>query len=206
MVDEKALLRAICDAPSDDAPRLVYADLLDETGGPAEAGRAEFIRTQIRLAGSPLDPRTAQVFEQRAWQLLHDHNPTWLGPMGVKLWGVTYRRGFLDVARTRSDLLLENAEWFALQSIQELDVELVPPAWTLFLTALRRTTGASTDAELLRAWQTLVSGDPRPVLIAAGGAPAALARHALVERVPHLRLGVNWQLLSARFQRAFRAL
>ena len=43
-------LRAICAAPDDDAPRLVFADYLDETGDPE---RAEFIRLQIQFARTP---------------------------------------------------------------------------------------------------------------------------------------------------------
>lgn len=48
MSDKDALLAAIIREPAEDAPRLVYADLLDEAG---EAERAEFIRVQIELAG-----------------------------------------------------------------------------------------------------------------------------------------------------------
>lgn len=44
MTDE-ALLRGVLEAPSDDAPRLVYADWLEERG---EAERAEYIRSKIR--------------------------------------------------------------------------------------------------------------------------------------------------------------
>lgn len=44
--DGPALLRAILEAPADDAPRLVYADWLEENG---QTERAEFIRTQIEL-------------------------------------------------------------------------------------------------------------------------------------------------------------
>jgi uncharacterized protein (TIGR02996 family) len=43
----RALLNAILAAPDDDAPRLIYADWLDEHG---EAERAEFIRVQCELA------------------------------------------------------------------------------------------------------------------------------------------------------------
>lgn len=43
MTDGDALLRAILDEPADDAPRLVYADWLEENGQPE---RAEFIRVQ----------------------------------------------------------------------------------------------------------------------------------------------------------------
>ena len=44
MTDRDALLRAICANPEDDAPRLIYADWLDEHGDPLQA---EFIRLQI---------------------------------------------------------------------------------------------------------------------------------------------------------------
>jgi uncharacterized protein (TIGR02996 family) len=42
-----AFMAAICDAPADDGPRLVYADWLEERG---DTGRAEFIRVQCELA------------------------------------------------------------------------------------------------------------------------------------------------------------
>lgn len=45
--DADALLSAILAAPADDAPRLIFADWLDEHGEPE---RAEFIRCQIELA------------------------------------------------------------------------------------------------------------------------------------------------------------
>jgi uncharacterized protein (TIGR02996 family) len=46
MGDDAALLQAIREAPDDDAPRLVYADWLDEHGAPE---RAEFIRVCVEL-------------------------------------------------------------------------------------------------------------------------------------------------------------
>jgi uncharacterized protein (TIGR02996 family) len=50
--DGDNMLRAVLVAPEDDAPRLVYADWLDEHGEPE---RAEFIRVQIRLARWPVE-------------------------------------------------------------------------------------------------------------------------------------------------------
>jgi uncharacterized protein (TIGR02996 family) len=50
MSDHDALLLAILDAPDEDAPRLVYADFLQEAG---EEDRAAFIRDQIELAKTP---------------------------------------------------------------------------------------------------------------------------------------------------------
>lgn len=48
MNDKDAMIAAIIREPAEDAPRLAFADLLDEAG---EAERAEFIRVQIELAG-----------------------------------------------------------------------------------------------------------------------------------------------------------
>src|SRR5437899_1677068 len=60
MSDEQAaLLKAICDNPDEDTPRLVYADWLDEQAGAmpshmqrgqSMAARAEFIRLQVAEA------------------------------------------------------------------------------------------------------------------------------------------------------------
>ncbi len=53
-----ALLQAILANPGADAPRLIYADWLEERDGPGDAERAEFVRVQCELA-----------------RLLPDHDP-----------------------------------------------------------------------------------------------------------------------------------
>jgi uncharacterized protein (TIGR02996 family) len=45
VTDEAAFLRAIANAPEDDAPRLIYADWLEERGDP----RAEYVRLELEL-------------------------------------------------------------------------------------------------------------------------------------------------------------
>jgi uncharacterized protein (TIGR02996 family) len=50
MTDHDALVRAICESPDDDTPRLIFADFLEESG---EAARAEFVRSQVELARTP---------------------------------------------------------------------------------------------------------------------------------------------------------
>jgi uncharacterized protein (TIGR02996 family) len=50
MTDHDALLRAICDHPDEDTPRLVFADFLEEQNQP---DRAAFIRAQVELARTP---------------------------------------------------------------------------------------------------------------------------------------------------------
>lgn len=48
--DETALYASIRANPHEDTPRLMYADWLDERGGPGDAERAELIRVQIKAA------------------------------------------------------------------------------------------------------------------------------------------------------------
>jgi uncharacterized protein (TIGR02996 family) len=43
---EQAFLAAICEAPHDPLPRLAYADWLEERGGPGDADRAAFWRSE----------------------------------------------------------------------------------------------------------------------------------------------------------------
>ena len=50
MTDGDDLYRAVLDSPEDDAPRLIYADWLDEHGRPE---RAEFIRLQCAMDRVP---------------------------------------------------------------------------------------------------------------------------------------------------------
>jgi uncharacterized protein (TIGR02996 family) len=78
MSDEAALLRAICDHPDDDTPRLVFADWLTEQGGPVNSAWANAIRAQIwdaqglpdhPLKGRPLlfnSPYGLRLFFERA--------------------------------------------------------------------------------------------------------------------------------------------
>jgi uncharacterized protein (TIGR02996 family) len=50
--DEEALLAAVAAAPLDDAPRLVYADWLQERG---EEAKAEYVRVVVKLLHPPED-------------------------------------------------------------------------------------------------------------------------------------------------------
>jgi uncharacterized protein (TIGR02996 family) len=115
MSERTALLNAITADPDDDAPRLVYADWLDENcpdrvpspaAGPS--ARADYIRVQCRLAaGAYDDPDYAELLERERdlidWLNTHDPDPdpgldgliaATLFPPGGE-WG-EYRRGFLE--------------------------------------------------------------------------------------------------------------
>jgi uncharacterized protein (TIGR02996 family) len=98
---EAALLAAVGAHPSDDTPRLVYADWLEENG---RAEQAEFIRVQCRLeAGGPTDPDYADLLareeELKLWLGTHLPGPTPKLRGGLSLdgghdWWTESRRGF----------------------------------------------------------------------------------------------------------------
>jgi uncharacterized protein (TIGR02996 family) len=74
MTPDDAFLHAMVERPDDDAPRLIYADWLDEHGRP---GRAEFIRLQCELTRGPADtPRPARLLA-RERELLAAHGREW---------------------------------------------------------------------------------------------------------------------------------
>jgi uncharacterized protein (TIGR02996 family) len=100
--ERQALLRALVDSPDEDAPRLVYADWLDEHGEEADRARAAFIRLQVEAARlDRYDPRRLDL-EGQAEALLNaqreDGVPrAWLA--GLEGWGVnhhytSFERGF----------------------------------------------------------------------------------------------------------------
>jgi uncharacterized protein (TIGR02996 family) len=74
-------LAAIVADVNSDVPRLQYADFLDETGEPAHAARAEFIRVQCALEGmSKNDPRHDEL-RSREKALLRGHWREWFEPI-----------------------------------------------------------------------------------------------------------------------------
>jgi uncharacterized protein (TIGR02996 family) len=126
MSDHDALLAAIQAAPDDDAPRLIYADWLEEHG---DAARAEFIRVQVELdpferpdgdldrwrravirknPSAPLPddfPTELQRYAAlvaREQELLKAHRFQWYGPMSrgdedyEAHLNIDFRRGFVD--------------------------------------------------------------------------------------------------------------
>src|SRR3954447_18033797 len=88
MTDGTALLAAIRAAPDDDAPRLIYADWLDEHGQPE---RAEFIRVQCELARR--ETPALLVCES---ELLAAHHDAYAGPIAASAIAFHFHRGFID--------------------------------------------------------------------------------------------------------------
>lgn len=66
MDEEAALLRAICEQPDEDAPRLAFADWLTERGRAEDESWAELIRAQVALALGAGDERERLATRERA--------------------------------------------------------------------------------------------------------------------------------------------
>src|SRR5215211_6364640 len=104
--EEAAFLDRVCADPDDDAPRLIFADWLDERGDP----RGEFIRVQVALnrlfAG---DPRRDPLSDREAHLLARFHAP-WSDPLkGIAGW-TEFRRGFVDTVNVDGRTFLRRAD------------------------------------------------------------------------------------------------
>src|SRR4051795_10357418 len=117
MSRQDALLQAILDEPDDDAPRLIYADWLEERGDP----RAEFIRAQCALAQLPADDERRPDLEACEARLLAGHGKGWAGPIRRRARAWTFRRGFVEGIKIGADAFLAHtADLFAAAPIRHV--------------------------------------------------------------------------------------
>jgi uncharacterized protein (TIGR02996 family) len=95
--EREALMKAVCDNPDEDTPRLVFADWLQEH---SEEARAEFIRVQVELARRGEEPK----LKAREESLFAAHREEWeqpfrqfevAGSFRHFVFGVHFRRGFV---------------------------------------------------------------------------------------------------------------
>jgi len=107
MTREGAFLADIAEHPDDDAPRLIYADWLEEHGNHA---RAEFIRTQVALARLTSDSPRRRQLAARARELLGKHGKKWAGAVRPILEEWHFHRGFLDRVTISAANLIKDAE------------------------------------------------------------------------------------------------
>lgn len=121
MSESDALFSAILADPTDDLPRLVYADWLEETARPVAVARARFIRLQIELAcGIPAEhfpERTSTITDEleaiatrwsRAWLAelpTPVANAIWKQRLGTR----AFRRGFVDGVTLEATLFRQHA-------------------------------------------------------------------------------------------------
>jgi uncharacterized protein (TIGR02996 family) len=104
---EEALLAAIGDNPEDDAPRLIYADWLDEHG---EAERAELIRAQVALGSMAPDGPARGRLEERARTLLEGKAEAWAAALKPLVLGYHYARGLIDAVEVDAARFPESAD------------------------------------------------------------------------------------------------
>jgi uncharacterized protein (TIGR02996 family) len=120
---DQAFLDDIIAHPADDAPRLIYADWLQDHDQPH---RAEFIRLQCRLATLPEDDPDRFALEERETQLLLVHSKTWRPDLPK--WGRTgeefpLHRGFLGgVSITATAFLKHGATLAAALPLQQVQL------------------------------------------------------------------------------------
>ena len=89
MHDESDLLASVRCSPSDDAPRLVYADWLEEQG---QFARAELIRVQCKRYGLSEHSKHRFKLEKHETQLFRTHKEEWLGNLAPMMRSARFER------------------------------------------------------------------------------------------------------------------
>src|SRR4051812_2844446 len=100
MPNARPFLEAVRDSPDDDAPRLVFADWLEEQG---ESARAEFLRVQCELARLSTFAARYPELHLRQLELLARHEADWIGAWAGRLVRWEFRRGLLHAVTLRSE-------------------------------------------------------------------------------------------------------
>src|SRR5436305_1841628 len=98
-------LQAILADPDDLAPRLMYADWLEEQGNPY----GEFIRVQCALAGNHIDDLQRARYASREQELLTRHEAEWAAPFQGVASGWAFRHGFVEQVTFEAKALLDKA-------------------------------------------------------------------------------------------------
>lgn len=111
MNHEQAFLQAIREAPHDDAPRLIYADWLEEQGGASRTARAAFIRIQCRLAELPDEDPTRDALQDEAIDLLAEFEGEWTQPLHDLVDDWRFERGFVERITIDAPKFLTHAEF-----------------------------------------------------------------------------------------------
>lgn len=106
MLAANAFLRTIVAEPDDPAPRLVYADWLEERGDP----HAELIRLQCTHWRQSIDDPIRQAHRLREIELITTHDADWLEPIRDLGLVARFRHGFLEVNVSGVRTFLEKAE------------------------------------------------------------------------------------------------
>ena len=110
MYYNEAFVQEVRANPQADAPRLIFADYLEEEGDPL----SEFIRVQVQLSQPDCVGPARAPLEIREKELLGQYAEGWLGPLrelGAE--GVStrcFQRGLIERIRIRSTKFMKNGE------------------------------------------------------------------------------------------------
>jgi uncharacterized protein (TIGR02996 family) len=143
VVTRESLLAAVGLDPDDDAPRLVFADWLEDNGEPE---RAEFVRLQMALARMAIDAPERFDAERRESELLDAHRDDWLKelPTWARKEEPFFRRGFMaELSLTEKRFLTKADELFAVTPLEgvrlrRVDRSLGPLSDSPHLSRLRK--------------------------------------------------------------------
>lgn len=143
MNEEAALLAAICAEPTDDTPRLVYADWLQEHG---QEDYAEFIRVECEIArlcdvyrngtATAADVARQTALFEREGQLSRTVYPArihpvfyWLTSLGIDYsYCVFNRGGFLDAVTCTAEQWFQHGD--TIRARHPVTRVLLTQAWT----------------------------------------------------------------------------
>ena len=124
MTSDAEFIAEIAKSPSDDAPRLAYAQWLESMGNP----RGEFIRLQCEIARrewrNPIDPFPINPkLYQRESQLLRLYAEEWLddfGPLPLDKDAFAFHRGMLDEVECDIDFFVHSGRELLIPSLPTL--------------------------------------------------------------------------------------
>jgi uncharacterized protein (TIGR02996 family) len=106
MTPEEAFLEDILEHPDDEAPRLIYADWLDDHGQPE---RAEYIRAECELERiEAYSPRWRQLSE-RQLTLIKANKKKWTHSLRGLISSCFFRRGFVETVTLSAQQFAQNA-------------------------------------------------------------------------------------------------
>ena len=131
LAERAGLLRACCERPADDVPRLILADWLEENG---EAERGEFVRVQISLASCVWAGTACSQCEslrRRERELLAANQVKWRLdlPSGWANWVTDFRRGLVaEIALPLAPFLAHAKEIFAIAPVEVVRLTCRAPA------------------------------------------------------------------------------
>ena len=115
--EEAAFLESICAEPEEDAPRLIFADWLDDRGD----SRGQFIRVQIALSRMSDDADGREALQNREATLLSRHRVKWSAPLRGIACSAEFSRGFIETVNVEGRVFLRrNEELFRLAPVRNI--------------------------------------------------------------------------------------